>query len=118
MYDSSDAVTTVTADAVKFVYTITYEWIRPSTYTSLPSTSSSAVVAANIQAASPGLGGTYTFSISGVPLSVLDSSTYALSSTINIANYLPYLGSAIQRYYPGSEISLIARNTAQMPNQL
>ena len=104
MYDSTSTVTTVTADAVKFVYTIAYKWIRPSTYTSLPSTSNTAVVAANIQAASPGLGGTYTFSINGAPLSVLDSSTSVMSTSISINNYLPYLGLAIRKFYQGVEI--------------
>jgi hypothetical protein len=80
---------------VFFIYKIIYSWIRPSTYTKLPSTSNSAVVAATFQEASPGLEGSYTFSINGVPLKVTDSKTFIQSTSISVSNWVPYIGSAI-----------------------
>jgi hypothetical protein len=104
MLDSTGASTTIAADAVKYAYQLTYQNTRPSSYTKLPYTNNTAVTAVTTQAHSPGMGGTYTFSLGGVPLSVYDSTFGKASTQIQITNSIGYLQSALRTYYNAPEL--------------
>ncbi len=80
----------------KYVYSITYLSIRPTSYTLLPQTSSTGVIVATAQKNSPGLDGTYYFLLNNQPLKVIDDSTRLASISIRISNSLSRLASAIK----------------------
>ncbi len=64
------------------------------------------MVAATVQEASPGLGGTYIFLINGVQMSVFDIT----SDPINIAY-------SLKKIYPDSEIKIVSQPTKQLPDK-
>ncbi len=80
----------------KYVYSITYLSIRPTSYTILPQTSNTGVIAVTAQKNSPGLDGTYSFLINNQPLNVIDDATKLASIPIRISNPLSRLASAIK----------------------
>jgi hypothetical protein len=89
MFDQSDAETSLSRDAVKFVYTLNYQWTRPSSYATLPYSSvASGVLIAATQPHSAGLDGGYTFNLNGVPLAVYDTVLRDESTTIRARNSL------------------------------
>lgn len=119
MLDSSGAETLILASAAKFVYTLSYQWTRPASYTPLPECSVTAgIQIVATQAHSPGLTGGYTFSLSGTPLSVYDSVLKTGSTSIQAKNSLGYLRSALRTYYNAPELDIISREIQQMPDQL
>jgi hypothetical protein len=70
------------------------------------------------QAHSPGIGGGYTFSLAGVPLSVWDSTLRTGATVIQAANSLGYLQAALRSYYNAPELEILSRVTQQLPDQL
>ena len=117
-FDSANKTTTDPTKIIRYVYSITYLSIRPTSYTLLPQTSNSGVVATTAQINSPGLDGFYSFMVNNQPLNVIDDSTKLASTTIRVSNPLWRLAAALKAYYPNSEIMITTRRVIQLPNQL
>jgi hypothetical protein len=116
--DASGAETSP-ENAAKYVYTISYPWTRPASYTPLPECSvKSGIQIVATQAHSPGLDGGYKFSLSGTALSVYNSVLQAKSENIQAANWIGYLRAALRTYYNAPELDIISREIQQMPDQL